>query len=88
MKRNRVLIALTAFLLGVVSLLTFHLHYEGIKEVLSQFQKGQLSYAKHLSNQIQFYIQARIAGAESPRVISFSPIRHSRATEVRYRSLR
>jgi len=62
MKRNRALILLMVFLLGVVCLLTFHLHFEGIKEVLSQFQKGQLSYAKHLSNQIQFYIQARARG--------------------------
>jgi len=62
MKRNRVLVALTAVLLAVVSLLTLHLHYEGIQEVLSQFEKDRLSYAKHLSNQIRFYIQARSRG--------------------------
>ena len=62
MKRNRVLISLTVFLLVVVSLLTFYLHYEGTREVLSDFQGDQLSYAKHLSNQIQFYLQARSRG--------------------------
>ena len=65
MKRNRVLVTLTVILLAVVSLLTLHLHYEGIQEVLSQFEKDQLSYAKHLSNQIQFYIQARSQGLRS-----------------------
>ena len=62
MKRNWVLIGLTVVLLAAVSLLTLHLHYEGIREVVSQFEKDRLSYAKHLSNQIQFYIQARSRG--------------------------
>ncbi len=62
MKRNRVLLALTAVFLAIVSLLTLHLHYEGIREVVSQFERDRLSYAKHLSNQIQFYIQARSRG--------------------------
>lgn len=65
MRRNWVLIALTAFLLTVVSLLIFHLHYKGNEEVLSQFQEHQLSYAKHLSNQIRFFIQARSQGLRS-----------------------
>jgi PAS domain S-box-containing protein len=81
MKRNRVLIALTAILLGVVSLLTFHLHYEGIQEVLSQVQKGQLSYANHLSNQIQFYIQARTRGLRA--LASFPSIRNGNAAQQR-----
>jgi len=62
MKRNRVLVALMVAFLAVVSLLTIHLHYEGIREVVSQFEREQLSYAKHLSNQIRFYIQARSRG--------------------------
>ncbi len=62
MKRNRVLVALTAILLTVVSVLTLHLHYEGIRKVLSQFERDRLSYTKHLSNQIRFYIQARSRG--------------------------
>jgi PAS domain S-box-containing protein len=62
MKRNWILFTLTVFLLAVVSLLTFHLHSEGIQGVLSQFQEHQLSQAKHLSNQIQFYMQARTRG--------------------------
>ena len=62
MSRNWLLSILAAFLLVLFSLLTFHLHYEGIDEVLSQFEKHQLSYAKHLSNQIEFYIQARTRG--------------------------
>ena len=62
MKRNWVLIPLTVFLLAVVSFLTFHLHGEGIEAILSQFQRRQLSYAKHLSNQIRFFIQARSRG--------------------------
>jgi PAS domain S-box-containing protein len=65
MKRNWILIALTISLLVVVSLLTFHLHYEGFEEVLSQFQEHQLSYAKHLANQIQFFIQARSRGLKA-----------------------
>ncbi len=81
MKRNWALIALTAFLLGVVTLLTFHLHYEGIKEVLLQFQKGQLSYAKHLSNQIQFYIQARSRGLRA--VASFPSIQNGTTAQQR-----
>ncbi len=74
MKRNRVLVTLTAVLLAVVSLLTLHLHYEGIREVLSQFEKDQLSYAKHLSNQIQFYIQARSRGLRA--LSSFASLQH------------
>ena len=54
--------ALTVSLLAVVFLLTFHLYYESRREVLSDFQRDQLSYAKHLSNQIQFYFQARSRG--------------------------
>ncbi len=65
MRRNWVLIALTASLLTLVSLLTLHLHYKGNREVLSQFQERQLSYAKHLSNQIQFFIQARSRGLKA-----------------------
>ena len=62
MKRNRILISLTVSLLVVVSLLILYLHYEGSRAVLSEFQRDQLSYAKHLSNQIQFYFQARSRG--------------------------
>ncbi len=69
------------FLLGVVSLLTFHLHHEGIQAVLSQFQKGQLSYAKHLSNQIRFYIQARARGLRAAS--SFPSIRSGTTAQQR-----
>ena len=62
MTQNRVLIMLSAFLLAVVSLLTFHLYRQGTQEVLSQFHEHQLSYAKWLSTQIQFYFQARARG--------------------------
>jgi|GEM_PF-624032 len=62
MRQNWIVVTLAGILLVVVSLLTLHLHYEGIEEVLSQFQEHQLSYAKHLSNQIQFFIQARSRG--------------------------
>ena len=62
MRQNWIVVTLAGILLAVVSLLTLHLHYEGIEEVLSQFQGHQLSYAKHLSNQIQFFIQARSRG--------------------------
>ena len=62
MKQYRVLATLAAFLFVALFLLAFHLHYAGIREVRSQFEKGQLSYARHLSNQIQFYIQARSRG--------------------------
>jgi signal transduction histidine kinase len=62
MKRNSILISLTVSLLVVVSLLILYLHYEGSRAVLSEFQRDQLSYAKHLSNQIQFYFQARSRG--------------------------
>jgi PAS domain S-box-containing protein len=65
MKRNWILLALTAVLLTVVSFLMFHLHYEGIRQVLSQFERDRLSYAKHFSTQIQFYIQARSQGLRS-----------------------
>ena len=62
MTRNRVLIMLSAFLLVIVSLLTFHLHRQATQEVLAQFRERQLSYAKRLSTQIQFYFQARSRG--------------------------
>jgi PAS domain S-box-containing protein len=62
MKRNWVLITSTVLLLVLVSLLTFHLHGENTEVILSQFQQRQLSYAKHLSNQIRFFIQARQRG--------------------------
>lgn len=53
---------MTLLLLAFVSLLTFQLHYHGIHEVLSRFQEHQLSYARHLSNEIQFFIQSRSRG--------------------------
>ncbi|HUJ88797.1 MAG TPA: PAS domain S-box protein [Syntrophorhabdales bacterium] len=65
MTRNRVLIMLSAFLLAVVSLLTFHLYRQSTQEVLSQFHEHQLSYAKRLSTQIQFYLQARSQGLKA-----------------------
>ncbi len=62
MRRNRVLVILAALLLAVVCFLVFHLYYQSVHETLSQFQENQLLYAKHLSNQIQFYIQNRSRG--------------------------
>jgi len=64
---------LTIGLLVVVSFLTYHLHYEGAQEVLSQFQEHQLSYAKHLSKEIQFFIEARSRGL---RALSAFPSLH------------
>jgi len=81
MKRNWILVTLTAFLLAVVSLLTFHLHSEGIRGVLSQFQEHQLSQAKHLSNQVQFFMQARTRGLRA--LASFSSLKHSDARQQR-----
>ena len=65
MKQHKILVSLTIFLLVVASLLIFYLHYEGSQAVLSEFQKDQLSYAKHLSNQIGFYLQARSRGLKA-----------------------
>jgi PAS domain S-box-containing protein len=62
MTRNRVFIILSAFLLVIISLLSFHLYRQGTQEVLSQFHERQLSHAKRLSTQIQFYLQARSRG--------------------------
>ncbi len=59
MKRNQILVALSAFVLIIVSLLILRLYYQGTRELLSQFRERQLSYALHLSNQIQFYFQGR-----------------------------
>jgi signal transduction histidine kinase len=81
MKRNWVLAALAAFLLLVVSLLAFHLHYEGIQEVRSQFEKHQLSYANHLANQIQFFIQARSRGLKA--LSSFASLQFGEATQLK-----
>lgn len=81
MKRNWILFTLTAFLLAVVTLLTLHLHYEGIQKVLSQFQEDQLSRAKHLSNQIQFFFQARSRGLRA--LSSFPAIRSGDLKQAR-----
>ena len=81
MKRNWILIVWSVLLLAVVSLLTLHLHYEGIQEVLSQFQEHQLSYAKHLSNQIQFFIQARSRGLKA--LASFASLQSNDASQQR-----
>ena len=75
MTRNRVLILLSAFLLAVVSLLIFHLHRQATQEVLSQFHERQLSYAKRLSTQIQFYFQARSRGLRA--LSSFVSLQHA-----------
>lgn len=69
------------FLLAVVSLLIFHLHYESTRAVLSEFQRDQLSYAKHLSNQIQFYIQARSRGLRA--LSSFASLQSGDARQQR-----
>jgi PAS domain S-box-containing protein len=81
MKRNWILIVWSVLLLAGVSLLTLHLHYEGIQEVLSQFQEHQLSYAKHLSNQIQFFIQARSRGLKA--LASFASLQSNDARQQR-----
>jgi PAS domain S-box-containing protein len=66
---------LSAFLLAVVSLLTFHLYDQGTREVLSQFHERQVSYAKRLSTQIQFYFQARSRGLRA--LSSFVSLQHA-----------
>lgn len=81
MKQNRILISLTVFLLAVVSLLILYLHYEGSQAVLSDFQKDQLSYAKHLSNQIRFYFQARSRGLRA--IASFASFHSGDAGQQR-----
>ena len=81
MTRNRVLIMLSALLLAVVSLLTFHLYRQGTQEVLSQFRERQLSYAKRLSTQIQFYFQARARGLRA--VSSFASLQQSESGRQR-----
>jgi PAS domain S-box-containing protein len=81
MTRNRILIILMAFLLLVVSLLTFHLYNEGIKEVISQFEKRQLSYTKHLSKQIQFYLEARARGLKA--LSSFASLQNGILKQLR-----
>jgi len=65
MKQHKILVSLTIFLLVVASLLILYLHHEGSQAVLSDFHKDQLSYAKHLSNQIRFYLQARSRGLKA-----------------------
>ena len=65
MRRNWILVVTAALFLAAVSLLTLRLHYRGIGEVLSQFQEQQLSYAKDLSNHVQFYIQTRSRGLKA-----------------------
>jgi PAS domain S-box-containing protein len=81
MKRNWIIAALAVFLLAVVSFLTLHLHYGGIREVLFQFQQHQLSYAKHLSNQIQFFIQARSRGLKA--LSSFASLQSGDARQLK-----
>ena len=81
MKQNRILISLTVSLLVVVSLLILYLHYEGSQAVLSEFQRDQLSYAKHLSNQIQFYFNARSRGLRA--LASFASFQYGDARQQR-----
>ena len=81
MKRNKVLIALILFLLVVVFSLTFYLHYESTRAVLSDFQRDQLSYAKHLSNQIKFYFHARSRGLRA--LASFASFQSGDARQQR-----
>ncbi len=65
MKRNWVLVTLAVFLFAGVCLLTLRLHFEGIREVTSQFQEHQLSYADRLSKHISFFIRARSRGLKA-----------------------
>jgi signal transduction histidine kinase len=81
MKQNRILISLTVSLLVVVSLLILYLHYAGSQAVLSEFQRDQLSYAKHLSNQIRFYFQARSRGLRA--LASFASFQYGDAKQQR-----
>ena len=81
MKQHKILISLTVSLLVVVSLLILYLHYEGSQAVLSEFQRDQLSYAKHLSNQIQFYFKARSRGLRA--LASFASFQYGDARQQR-----
>jgi PAS domain S-box-containing protein len=65
MKRNSFLVALAAVVLTVVTILVLRLYYRGTEELLSQFHEQQLSHAKHLSKQIEFYFQARARGLKA-----------------------
>jgi signal transduction histidine kinase len=75
------MVLITAFLLTVVSLLTLYLHHQGIREVLSQFQEQQLSYATHLSNQVQFFIQARSRGLKA--LSAFASLQYGEVTQLK-----
>ena len=81
MRRNRILIVLAGLLLGAVTLLILRLHYTGMEEVLSQFQEHQLSYAKDLSNHIQFYIQGRSRGLKA--LSSFPSLQQGDARQMK-----
>jgi len=62
MKRNNIFAALAVLALAVVLLLGLRLYFRGTEEFLSKFRERQLSYAKHLSSQMQFYFQGRARG--------------------------
>jgi signal transduction histidine kinase len=56
--RRLVIIVLTASLIAAVSLLTFHLYRRGTREVLSQFQDHQISFATQLATQVEFFFES------------------------------
>src|SRR5512136_1018068 len=84
MKRHWVVMILAAVLQAAVTALTFHLHSERNQAILSQFQRHQLSYAKYLSKQIQFFIQTRSRGL---RALSSFPSLQSRDVEQKKRDI-
>jgi len=53
MKWNWIIIALTAFVLGMVVFLTFRLHDASNKEMISQFQDHQFLHAQNIAEQVK-----------------------------------
>ena len=62
MKRNRVIIALTAVLLVILSLLVIHLHSISKRAVVSRIQEYQLLHAHHFAEQIETFVWGHARG--------------------------
>jgi signal transduction histidine kinase len=62
MKRNWIIISLTALLVLIVAYLVVHLHSVSRREVVSRFQDIQLLYAHHFAEQIESFFWGHTRG--------------------------
>jgi len=85
-KGNWIIVALTGFVLVLVVLLTFRLHYANKKEVLSQFKDHQFLHAQNIAKQIESLLTGHSTSLQTLSSFSLSTLMTQNRRRPRFRS--